>query len=88
MAITLCVLLSATAGQEDERARYEDQVLALLPGHGGSVVVRLRVRSLMESLPRSRSSNSTLKKVSRAFSLTLVGSRFLRFAAPRSPQRQ
>jgi uncharacterized protein (DUF1330 family) len=41
--ITLCVLLTAVAGQEDALADYEDQVLELLGAHGGRVISRLSV---------------------------------------------
>jgi hypothetical protein len=41
--VTLCVLLTASAGNETGLAEYEDTVLALLPAHGASVRERLRV---------------------------------------------
>ena len=40
--VTLCVLLWARAGQEAMLADYEDQVLSLLPAHGGRVISRVR----------------------------------------------
>jgi hypothetical protein len=40
VVVTLCVLLTAIPGRERELAHYEDQVLALLADHDGSVVVR------------------------------------------------
>jgi uncharacterized protein (DUF1330 family) len=42
MAVTLCVLLWARLGREQELADYEDRVLALLPDHGGRVLNRVR----------------------------------------------
>jgi hypothetical protein len=42
MAVTLCVLLWARLGREQELADYEDRVLALLPDHGGCVLNRVR----------------------------------------------
>lgn len=39
--ITLCVLLWPT-DDADSLARYEDEVLALVPAHGGRVVQRVR----------------------------------------------
>ena len=42
MPITLCVLLWPVEGASDELARYEDEVLALVPAHGGRVVQRVR----------------------------------------------
>jgi hypothetical protein len=41
MAISMCVLLWANAGQRDALVRYEDAVLAFLPDHGGRVVRRV-----------------------------------------------
>jgi uncharacterized protein (DUF1330 family) len=49
MAVTLCVLLWARAGREADLGRYEDQVLALLPDHGGQVVQRARAEGGDES---------------------------------------
>jgi len=40
--LTVCVLLWAHAGQEVALAAYEDQVLQLVPAHGGRVVSRVR----------------------------------------------
>jgi len=40
--LTLCVLLWAHPGAEDALTAYEDQVLALVPGHGGRVIQRAR----------------------------------------------
>jgi uncharacterized protein (DUF1330 family) len=40
--VTLCVLLWARPGAEDGLIAYEDQVLDLVPGHGGRVVQRAR----------------------------------------------
>jgi uncharacterized protein (DUF1330 family) len=40
--VTLCVLLWARPGAEDGLVVYEDQVLDLVPGHGGRVVQRAR----------------------------------------------
>lgn len=42
MKVTLCVLLWARPGAEDGLIGYEDQVLGLVPGHGGRVVQRAR----------------------------------------------
>ena len=42
MSLTLCVLLWARPGADDALVAYEDQVLALLPGHGGRVLQRAR----------------------------------------------
>jgi len=42
MKVTLCVLLWARAGTEAGLISYEDQVLSLVPGHGGRVVQRAR----------------------------------------------
>ncbi|TXL57611.1 hypothetical protein [Aeromicrobium terrae] len=42
MAITFGVLLWAHAGLADDLTAYEDDVLALLPDHGGRVDARLR----------------------------------------------
>ena len=40
----LCVMLWAREGMAGALADYEDQVLALLPAHGGRVVNRVRTR--------------------------------------------
>ena len=40
--LTVCVLLWARDGQEVALAAYEDQVLQLVPAHGGRVVSRVR----------------------------------------------
>jgi hypothetical protein len=40
--VTLCVLLWARPGTEAGLISYEDQVLSLVPGHGGRVVQRAR----------------------------------------------
>jgi len=40
--VTLCVLLWARPGTEDGLISYEDQVLSLVPGHGGRVLQRAR----------------------------------------------
>ncbi|MCZ4520921.1 hypothetical protein BH92_21515 [Rhodococcoides fascians A21d2] len=42
MNLKLCVLLWATAGQEEALTRYEDTVLDLIPKYGGEVVSRVR----------------------------------------------
>lgn len=42
MDVTFVVLLWAHPGLADDLAAYEDNVLALLPDHGGRVDVRLR----------------------------------------------
>jgi hypothetical protein len=42
MSLTLCVLLWAHEGQAEALVSYEDQVLALLPDHGGTVLQRAR----------------------------------------------
>lgn len=42
MSVVLCVRLWPAAGEEDSLAAYEDQVLALLPEHGGRLVARVR----------------------------------------------
>ena len=42
MSLTLCVLLWARPGTEAGLIAYEDQVLSLVPGHGGRVVQRAR----------------------------------------------
>lgn len=42
MAVTLCVLLWAKPGAKDALAAYEDQVLRLVPEHGGAVLRRAR----------------------------------------------
>ena len=42
MGLTLCVLLWARPGAADALAAYEDQVLDLVPEHGGRVVQRAR----------------------------------------------
>jgi uncharacterized protein (DUF1330 family) len=42
MALTLCVLLWAQTGAKDALAAYEDQVLRLVPEHGGQVLQRAR----------------------------------------------
>jgi hypothetical protein len=42
MAITLCVLLWARPGADDALTAYEDEVLRLVPAHGGTVVSRVR----------------------------------------------
>jgi uncharacterized protein (DUF1330 family) len=42
MTLTLCVLLWARPGAADALAAYEDQVLALVPEHGGQVLQRAR----------------------------------------------
>jgi uncharacterized protein (DUF1330 family) len=40
--LTLCVLLWAHPGAEEALTAYEDQVLALIPDHGGRVIQRAR----------------------------------------------
>jgi uncharacterized protein (DUF1330 family) len=42
MGLTLCVLLWARPGAADALAAYEDQVLDLVPEHGGQVLQRAR----------------------------------------------
>lgn len=42
MALTLCVLLWAAAGQEEALAEYEDRVLDLLEAHGGRLLTRVQ----------------------------------------------
>jgi uncharacterized protein (DUF1330 family) len=42
MPITLCVLLWPTEGNADLLSEYEDDVLALVPVHGGRVLSRVR----------------------------------------------
>lgn len=42
MPITLCVLLWSADGQESRLSTYEDEVLAILPEYGGSVISRVR----------------------------------------------
>lgn len=42
MPITLCVLLWPVEGDADLLSRYEDDVLALVPVHGGRVLSRVR----------------------------------------------
>jgi len=42
MSLTLCVLLWARPGAADALAAYEDQVLDLVPEHGGKVLQRAR----------------------------------------------
>jgi uncharacterized protein (DUF1330 family) len=44
MALTLCVLLHAVPGNERKLVDYEDQVLALIPQHGGRVLSRVRAQ--------------------------------------------
>jgi hypothetical protein len=44
MALTLAVLLWPRPGEDDALSAYEDDVLALLPDHGGRVVSRVRRR--------------------------------------------
>ena len=40
--VTLCVLLWARKGRGDELVAYEDEVLRLIPEHGGKVLQRAR----------------------------------------------
>ena len=40
--VELCVLLWAHPGHDAELEAYEDRVLALVPGHGGTVLQRAR----------------------------------------------
>jgi uncharacterized protein (DUF1330 family) len=42
MAVTLCVLLWARRGREDDLISYEDRVLRFVPDHGGRVLERAR----------------------------------------------
>ncbi len=42
MDVTLCVLLWAHPGRDDELVAYEDRVLPLVAGHGGRVRERAR----------------------------------------------
>ncbi len=42
MSLTLCVLLWARPGTEDGLIAYEDEVLSLVPEHGGRVLQRAR----------------------------------------------
>lgn len=44
VCFTMCVLLWAVAGHENELSTYEDGVLALLAEHGGTVTSRVRRR--------------------------------------------
>ena len=44
MALELCALLWSSPGNEAALSRYEDEVLALVPAHGGRVVSRVRRR--------------------------------------------
>jgi len=44
MTVTLCVLLWARAAHESDVIAYEDQLLQLLPDHGGQVLERARTR--------------------------------------------
>ncbi len=42
MAVTLCVILWAVPGREEELVAYEDRVLRLLADHGGLLLTRAR----------------------------------------------
>jgi hypothetical protein len=42
VGLTLCVLLWARPGAEADLIAYEDQVLSIVPGHGGRVLQRAR----------------------------------------------
>ena len=42
MSLTFYVLLWAHPGTDDALIRYEDQVLALVPDHGGQILQRAR----------------------------------------------
>jgi hypothetical protein len=42
MTLSLCVLLWARPGLEDELSAYEDRVLALMRDHGGELLNRAR----------------------------------------------
>jgi uncharacterized protein (DUF1330 family) len=42
MSLTLCVLLWSVDGQEAQLSAYEDEVLALVPEYGGTVLSRVR----------------------------------------------
>ena len=42
MSVDLCVLLWPHRGQEEALIAYEDEVLALVPEHGGPVLQRVR----------------------------------------------
>ena len=42
MGLTLCVLLWARPGAEADLIDYEDQVLSIVPEHGGRVLQRAR----------------------------------------------
>jgi uncharacterized protein (DUF1330 family) len=42
VSLTLCVLLGAQPGADGALVAYEDQVLALVPEHGGRVLQRAR----------------------------------------------
>jgi uncharacterized protein (DUF1330 family) len=42
MPLTLCVLLWPVDGQEGRLSAYEDEVLALIPEYGGTVLSRVR----------------------------------------------
>ena len=42
VGLTLCVLLWARPGTEAGLIAYEDQVLSIVPGHGGRVLQRAR----------------------------------------------
>lgn len=42
MSLTLCVLLWSVDGQEQKLSAYEDEVLALIPEYGGTVLSRVR----------------------------------------------
>ena len=42
MSLTLCVLLWSVDGQERHLSAYEDEVLALVPEYGGTVLSRVR----------------------------------------------
>jgi uncharacterized protein (DUF1330 family) len=42
MSITLCCLLWAHPGREEDLVAYEDRVLALIPDHAATVLSRVR----------------------------------------------
>jgi uncharacterized protein (DUF1330 family) len=42
MEVNLCVLLWAHDGRDADLSAYEDQVLSLLPDHGGQLIQRAR----------------------------------------------
>ena len=88
MSLTLCVLLWARPGAADALAAYEDQVLNLVPKHGGQVLQRARSNGEPGSRWRSSSWNSHRRRRSMSTWPTDGGPHWRTCATARLPGRR